>query len=312
MTIDNLTVMPDESVEVETKKRKKSRRARIWELDALRGIAILLVCWDHFMFDAFGLFGTHFTTCGVEWLADFVTFAREYWTSELRMFWWPIFLFIFFSVSGICTAFSRNNLLRAVKLGAVALLMTLVTYLVEVVAGMSGVFISWGVVHAFATIMFFYAFLELAVGLILKAMKKERMLRPMMSLVSLVVLNVLIILNDKFGVTMSEIIRGTASSPLTAEGAAWLFYMPNSEFRKITADYFPIFPYIIPFFIGAALSYVLYPKKSSLLPRLDGKWHYPLTVPGRVSIFLYIFVQIGAIIILGLVSLIVTGEIGLF
>lgn len=302
-----------EEAEVKTeKRRKKPRRPRIWELDALRGIAILLVCWDHFMFDAFGLFGTHFTTCGVEWLSDFVTFARGYWTSELRMFWWPVFLFLFFCVSGICTAFSRNNLLRAVKLGVVALLMTLVTYLLEIVAGMSGVFISWGVVHAFATIMFFYAFLELAVGLILKAIKKERILRPMMSLVSLIILNVLIILNDKYGVTMSEVIRGTARSPLTSEGLAWLFYIPDSEFRKMTADYFPIFPYIIPFFIGAALSYVLYPKKRSLLPMLDGKWHYPLTVPGKVSIYLYIFVQVGAIIVLGLISLIVTGEIGLF
>lgn len=311
-TLENDQEMIDDKVEGTKQKKVKTKRPRVWELDALRGIAILLVCWDHFMFDAFGLYGSHFWNSGVPFLENFATFASDYWSSELRLFWWPFFLFLFFFVSGVCTAFSRNNLFRAVKLGAVALLMTLVTYLLEKFGGMDGVFISWGVVHAFSTIVFIYAFIELFTGLILKAFKKEHWLRPMMSLVSLVFLNMFIILNDKFGVTITEIARGTASSPLNIEGLAWAFYMPRSEFRMISADYFPIFPYIIPFFIGATLSFVLYPKKKSLLPMLDGKWHYIFTIPGRVSIYLYVFVQVVAIVVLGIISLICTGEIGLF
>ena len=106
----------------------KRSKVRAWELDALRGLAILGVVWDHTMFDLAYMFRYEWQALGADGLLKMSDFARTYHEGLLRVFGWPVFVFIFFFVSGICTTFSRNNAWRGLKLAIVAVCVSLVTY----------------------------------------------------------------------------------------------------------------------------------------------------------------------------------------
>ena len=53
----------------------------------------------------------------------------------------------------------------------------------------------------------------------------------------------------------------------------------------------------------------LNPKKESLLPKLDGKWNKFLTIPGRYSLYIYLALQVIAVVVLCLITWIATGTI---
>ncbi len=287
---------------------QKKKRPRVWELDFLRGLSILLVCWDHLMYDAWDLFGSHFESSGNAVLASFSQFAADYWSGDLRAFFRPVFLFIFFFVSGICVSFSRNNIFRALKLVVAALVVNLGTYLASVVLGFN-CFIIFGVVHSFAVIVLIYALVEWVVKLILKKCNKPELFKYVMSAVLLAIVIVGITLDAIYNVSITDF-DNRLSTTIDGEFIGLIFFKYGSLWSK-GADYFPLFPFFNYFFIGALISPWIYPNKKSLLPMLDHKWHYPFTIPGRVSLYIYILVQVIAIVLLGLISLIVTGSIGI-
>jgi uncharacterized membrane protein len=74
-----------------------------------------------------------------------------------------------------------------------------------------------------------------------------------------------------------------------------------------TADYFPLFPFISFFFFGAGLAPVLYPKRKSLMPSLDGKWHLPFTTAGRYSLIIYLALQVILFLLIALVTYFAAG-----
>jgi uncharacterized membrane protein len=128
------------------------KKQRIWELDFLRGFAIIMMIFDHLMYDFRNLnsFFSNFNTVDnpvFNWLNDI---ARLYWSSELRFYGHIFFISLFLLISGISFTFSKNNLSRGLKLGLVALLINLVTFLIEEFAGLN-IFILFGVIHMFAT-----------------------------------------------------------------------------------------------------------------------------------------------------------------
>ncbi len=310
MTTDTKSPSAVDTVEDNATKPQKEKvsKSRVWELDFLRGLSILLVCWDHLMFDTYGIFGGHFLNSGNEALVKWVEFSWSYATGDLRAFFRPVFLFIFFFVSGICVSFSRNNLLRSVKLIVAALVINLGTYLVTVFFNMD-CFIRFGVVHSFAVTVFVYAVVELCVKLVLKGIKREGSFRYVMSAVALLFVVVGVTLDAVYNVSITQFDNGLGAT-VGGDFAGLFFFKLDTSWYLQSADYFPIFPFFNYFFIGAMLSPWIYPKKKSLLPILDHKWHYPFTIPGRFSLYIYIVWQVLAVALLGLVSLIVTGGLG--
>ena len=117
-----------------------------------------MVVWDHLMVD-FTLFGNSWMS--VDWLNRLSIFGWDYVGSDLRIFWRPVFLFIFFTVSGLCTAFSKNNLWRGIKLALVSIGLSIFTYLFSLFSG-EDYFILFGVLHCMAAIIIIYALLRLA------------------------------------------------------------------------------------------------------------------------------------------------------
>ena len=93
---------------------------RIWEVDFLRGLSIILMVGYHLLFDL-GEFG------GVRNFLGFSTdlSSRAWVAAEL------FFAALFVILSGISSTFSRNNVRRGLKLLAVSLLVTAATYVFD-------------------------------------------------------------------------------------------------------------------------------------------------------------------------------------
>ena len=274
---------------------KKVTKSRIWELDFLRGFAIIMVVLDHAFYDFSSLF-SNWAGCGsplLEWLNEVGT---KYLHSDVRAFWRPAFLFVFFSVSGICTGMSRNNLKRGLKLWVVACGLSLVTFLASEITG-ENVFILFGVLHCLAIVNLLYALFELILKgvflLLAKYGKKEISIKVRQIIkcsLCLIISVVFLIVNFEFNIRIHEIESFTKWNESKNALTGMFFYAREWQ----TGDYFPVFPYIIFFFFGAFLS-IFYTKKQTLLPRLDGVWHNVFTVFGRHSLGMYLMGQVVAI-----------------
>lgn len=281
----------------------RTKPNRIWELDFFRGFAIIMVVFDHAMV-AGSYFYMDWTYLGIDYLVEFAKLARAYLPGDLRIFWRPVFLFIFFFVSGICTAFSKNNFGRALKIAGAACFVTWATYVFEMIAG-EGYFILWGVLHCFALIMIIYAILEGAVKLIFwissKIIKKPLKTAEEITLaVICIALAVLVyFLNEKYNVS----IYGNEYVQTDKKFAGMFVY----TYAWATADYFPIMPFIGYFLLGAGMSRLLYSKKRTLFPHLDGMWNKPFALAGRLSLLIYVFCQVIVFSVLALLTYISSG-----
>lgn len=287
---------------------QRTKKPRIWEVDFFRGFAIIMVIWDHLMVD-FYMFKWLWASTGVQWLADMGQFGADYIGSNLRLFWRPVFLFIFFFSSGLSTAFSKNNLIRGLKLAVVAAVVSLLTYLITKYTG-DDLFILFGVLHCIAVIILIYTILSFAVDaairLILKFAKKEyskRLSALIVGLVCLALSFIFIWIHNRFN---TSIYAGDFQTTYIQTDKEWLGLFFN-VYSWATADYFPLFPYIAFFFFGAGLAPVLYSKRKSLLPSLDGKWHLPFTAAGRHSLIIYLACQVVLFALIALVTYIATG-----
>ncbi|HOB64649.1 MAG: DUF1624 domain-containing protein [Clostridiales bacterium] len=276
----------------------KIKKQRAWEIDFLRGFAIIMVVWDHTLFDLGYIFGDYWMSSGYAGLAGAAKFAQTYFRSDLRNFWWPFFVFVFFFVAGICTVFSRNNFSRGLKVALAAALISGVTYVLEFYV--PGSFILFGVLHCLASCMLIFSLIEFMVKLCNRKNKKW-----VLPVVCLCITIAAFVLDRIYNVTLSQVVRDYASNSYDSP-IAGLFVFEDSWW---SADYFPLLPFFWFFMLGSVIGNVFYSKKKSLLPKLDGKWHYFFTVPGKYTLAIYIFSQVIVLALLLLVTYIVTGGI---
>ena len=86
--------VPHTNEETGKANRKKERNV---SLDLLRGLLMLWVFFDHFMFDAWGVFRYDFTTAAGRKL---LSFFLRYWDSLYRKIFHPVVLFFVFRLIG--------------------------------------------------------------------------------------------------------------------------------------------------------------------------------------------------------------------
>ena len=285
------------------------RNKRVWELDFLRGLSILLVVWDHAMYDFARVFSS-WATGPSDFLRSTYRFAHEYIYGDLRFLWRPAFLFLFFCTSGLCTALSKNNLFRGMRLWCVACAVSLVTFVAEAVSG-EYAFALFGVLHCLAVCILSFCLVYWAskgiTALCAKLGKREydtSVERWVSTGLCFALAGIFIALHFTYNVTLSEMTKHYA---YVISDSKWIgLFVVNDKWW--TADYFPLLPYISFFYIGAGFSRVLYEKKRSLLPLVDGYWNRPFCFTGRHSLIVYLGGQVLAIVFGLLCNLAVFGK----
>ena len=272
----------------------KRPRTRVWELDFLRGVSIILMMLDHFaMLIAlvFGpaWFGRYLT--GDSSLAEFCRWCDWfYFDSEARQVLHPLVVFIFFSISGISCTFSRSNFRRGGILAALAIVYSLVTHALAEFVGMPDIIVNFGVLHFYAVCILAYAVTDLIC-------RRSELARSLVCAAIVVVVVFVYFFYTPPADTPTWL--GVVFPPEDFHGNPSLFY---DQADISPGDLFTLIPNAASFFAGAALAPVLYARRYSLLPFLDGKWNIPFNFVGKHSLWFFILHLPVLAVILMLVS----------
>ncbi len=248
-------------------ERVSLKPGRVLELDALRGLALLLMVLHHLISDLRFIFGL-----------DILAFQEHNWFIYLLR---PVFLNIFIVVSGISCTFSRSNLKRGSRLLGLALAMTLISWLISYFTD-SEVYIYFNILHLLACGILLYAFLTR--GEVRTGQTSARV--------------------DIWLLLWGAVFLWAASVlPVFTERASWLllpFGLPP-EAAGTMADYLPLVPWLGFFLLGALFGRHVYASRQTALPDLPA-WleslARPLAVAGRHSLLIYALHQPIILIIL--------------
>ena len=268
------------------------RRSRIWEIDFIRGICVILMILDHFSI----LLASYFA---VSWYgrydvnhAAWDAFSRfcynwQYGTARPPIH--TIVLLFFFGVSGISCTFSRSNFRRGAQLTILAGIYSLCSLFAEEVIGIGDVTTTFGVLNFLSVCILLYAFIAWAC----KGDPYH------ISIVATGIIGITLILY--YGYTPpanTPKFFGIIFPPYDAYGNPALFYT-QSDISP--GDLFSMIPYTAFYFTGVLVAPLLYGKRRSLLPKLDGKWNKPVCFIGRHALWVYI---LHLVVLAGLLSLI--------
>lgn len=261
------------------------KRARIWELDFLRGFLILLMILDHLFMTVDYFFGPvwmNLSNGATNGFTKFYNASAYYIGHPAREVIHPIVVLTFITLCGLSTGFSRNNLKRACTLALISIGITTVTAVAETYE--PGFIIRFGIIHLLATCVATWAVVEL----ITRHNKR---------------------LNFLLGITLGLIIAGLSMKATfdldfqsKVASDAFVFVFTDGTFAMSPGDFWPIFPYAGIFFFASAVSPYLYADKKSLLSKLDGKWNKPLCFIGRNTLFVYVVHLIFIVAILEVAS----------
>ena len=248
------------SQEAEALTAKKSTD-RAFELDFLRGIAIVMMVFMHFSYDVRYEFGMD----AFEYLH-----SPWFWT-----FVHPIILVLFVGLSGICCTFSKNNLKRGLRLLAVALTFTIVTYFITEYVGVYCLII-FNVLHVLSISTLIYALIALIEQ---KAKIKAEQITFILLLIGCWVM---MLINN---ISMYD-----------SEDTSVIMYAFGVDVSGVppTADYMALVPWMGVFLACAAGGRILYKEKKTLFAGAGKKVRAvtrPLEFLGRHSLLIYLVHQ---------------------
>lgn len=258
-------------------------KKRVWEIDFLRGLMILFVVWDHFMWDinTFKPYQTDF----FNWL---YALSQTYYSAMgIRRIAQPVFVTMFVFTSGVSCSFSHSNGRRAIKMVIFACLLTAGTYALSSIVG-ANFKMNFNVIHVIALSTLLWAFIEFC-----RSKCKSDWQKNIFGVVMAIV-------------TITAIVVGGYADfkPWTNDNPMWFFlakHSSNTAYREFCgADYLPFLPDFGWFLVGAFLGGIVYKEKTSIFPSVNSKFVCPITFCGRHSLWVYFGSQI---VMFGLVYL---------
>lgn len=254
---------------------KTVKRDRAFELDLLRGIAIVMMISMHFSYDVRYNFGVPvFGYLETSWFMGIVH---------------PIILVLFVGVSGICCTFSRNNLFRGLKLLGIAVGLFAATFIVTKYLNIYCLII-FNVIALLATGILLYALISFI----------EKKFKVRSGIIDLILVLVGAYAAS-LGLTMSYFDYQVNNILLLPTGIRMECLPPQGDFM-------PLFPWIGVFLIGCFAGRRLYSDKKTLFPGAPAPVRAisrPFEFLGRHSLIIYLVHQpVMYVILLGIFMLI--------
>ena len=229
------------------------QKNRIWELDALRGICILCMIVVHFVFDL-----NEFARLGLT-MPGWFNFCQRYGH------------ILFILISGICATLASRSFRRGVIVFCAGLLVTGVTlFMVCVLKFNRSLSIFFGILHLLGICM---------------------MLFPLFKKLPVWALAVLGASFVALGVWLAALEPVAVSFP-SAQGLL-LGAIGIRPAGFYSGDYFPIFPNLGWFLLGAVLGRTAYRRRDSLLPKVNADFFLLrfFRFCGRHSLWIYLLHQ---------------------
>lgn len=260
----------------------RDKRRRVWELDFLRGFAVIAMCFDHLMFDL-AFFRSWFSNSYEvqnPFMDKLSEWARAYWStgylSNTGFRFWAhyLFVFLFLFLVGVSCALSRDNTKRGSLLGVVAFAFTGVSLVLKKMGIMEDGIVL-GILHCIALSILCVA----AADNLTKFDKRVNLYAPLV--IGVVILAVGI---GKNFWTM------TSHYDQTFVDENFLGYIFGTH--AYGDDWFGLFPYAGCVFLGMYWGKAVYSERLSLLPALDGKWNKPVNFVGRHALIFYLAHQV--------------------
>jgi uncharacterized membrane protein len=268
----------------------KPKGDRVFEIDFLRGFDIFLMVALHFCCDLY--FINRFysrapeLTANPAWVQAMKDFgALVFLTIEggslfvLEFFFSGLFMFL----SGVSCAFSHSNIQRAIKLGFVSILMTILLEGADLLLPSGNQIHIWlGILQSMAIAMFLYSVFDYFFP---SFWADYAMAIVFVALVGWSIYLVNGPLNSEVAGRIYNVRFLTAKIP--EEGWKLLFGL-----RSYGDDYFSPITTLALFFLGAVVGKTLYRGKHSFLPSwLPKKWASPVLWLGSHSLEVYLLHQ---------------------
>ena len=280
-------------------------KPRYWELDFARGICVMLMIFDHFMYCLWDVMPFINETLGTSLFADSAQIAKAYWTWDVRQNVWFFVVTAFFTLCGISCTLTRGNFRRSIPLALVAAGITCVTSFVESF-GLDGATILFGVIHMLASGVFLYALLDnacVAAGDLLGKGKAACVVREALRYIpGLVGIGLLIWLFNGYAhfsfeygyIDIVSDYLGSDSLEMNKFLSIFLYIKPAPEngyfsFYEYTGDYFPVFPWAAIVLAGGLIGRAVYHSSARYaLAPLDGAWNSGVCFLGRHAAVVYV------------------------
>lgn len=276
---------------MENIKSVETNKKRVFELDVLRGIAVLAMIIDHFTLmvyysEGYGGWASYifsnFNEINNNALNTFLKLCCDFQDSLFRLVGHYIFATLFLALCGISCSFSKSNFKRGFKVLIAGLIVTVVTSIISIVSG-EDLYILFGILSTLAVSILLVAVVEkyfnnkwvyLGIGIVLIIWGFLIKWWDVPRIYSI----------EEIGpIEMLEIILG---------------------YKLFGADCFGLLPCAGVVFVGMFIGKTLYQKRESLIPRLDGKWKKPFTYIGNHALIIYLLHQVISVVIIFLLYLI--------